>query len=171
MKAPKYDDKAVKGLFENKPSAFQIDEKLAKKAAKKNEDAFKEKKDELLKPYTEDFTTDITDEIEHLFEIKEQMSELLFEAEQIIRQAANDVGDRIIYQRAKSYWLAHIATALSKESEYLGGSMSTFEDTIEELEEAAAGGPDADDMDDEEIEMNRRLRDERLSDEDREEKM
>jgi len=43
-------------------------------------------------------------------------------------------------QRARSYWLAHIETALSTEHMYLGGSMVTMSDTIQTLRE------DADDL-------------------------
>ena len=36
---------------------------------------------------------------------------------------------------AKSYWLAHIVTALDKDHGYLGGSMGTMQDTIDALRE------------------------------------
>jgi len=64
-----------------------------------------------------------------LEEIKEEMLSLLDEAEHLVRQ------ERGVYDRAKSYWIPHIKMALTKEHEYLGGSMVTMEDTIEELKE------------------------------------
>jgi hypothetical protein len=38
--------------------------------------------------------------------------------------------------RAKSYWLAHAKMAITRQHEYLGGSMVTMEDTIEEIRNA-----------------------------------
>lgn len=158
-----YNEKDITSLFENKPSVFQISEKEIKKAKKKEVDAFKEKKEELTKPYVESFEdegeeveeeispsreVDITEEIEQLIEMREQMIEMLHEADGIIRQAANQVGSRLIHERARSYWIGHLNQALSNESEYLGKSMYTFEDTIQELEAAANG--ESDEYDDEE---------------------
>lgn len=67
---------------------------------------------------------------ERLEEIKEEILGLLHEAEDIVRR-----GDRMTYQRAKSYWIPHIETALVKDTAYLGGSVFTMEDTINALKE------------------------------------
>lgn len=67
---------------------------------------------------------------DRLEEIKETILDLLIEAEDIVRR-----GDRMTYQRAKSYWLPHIETAIQKEHGYLGGSIFTMEDTIKALKE------------------------------------
>ena len=64
---------------------------------------------------------------ERLNEIKEQMLELLEEAKDIIPEGMPK-------ERAKAYWFAHVKTALLKEHEYLGGSLVTMDDTINELE-------------------------------------
>ena len=72
------------------------------------------------------------EDIERLRNIQEEISELIGEADTIISDI-DKVGS--IYDRAKSYWMAHIKTALYNDTEYLGGSMVTMEDTIEELEE------------------------------------
>lgn len=69
--------------------------------------------------------TEIT---ERLTEIKEQMLELLDEAKDIIPEG-------MAKERAKCYWYAHIKTALLKEHEYLGGSLVTMDDTINEISE------------------------------------
>lgn len=61
-----------------------------------------------------------------LQEISEQMLELLEEAKNIIPEG-------MAKERAKCYWYAHIKTAILKEHEYLGGSMVTMEETIEEI--------------------------------------
>lgn len=63
---------------------------------------------------------------ERLQEIKEQMLELLDEAKELIPEGMTK-------ERAKCYWYAHIKTAILKEHEYLGGSMVTMEETIEEI--------------------------------------
>ncbi|MBM2814388.1 MAG: hypothetical protein HW421_1150 [Ignavibacteria bacterium] len=67
-----------------------------------------------------------TDAKEKLIEIKEQMLELLDEAKDIIPEG-------MAKERAKCYWYAHIKTALLKEHEYLGGSLVTMDDTINEI--------------------------------------
>lgn len=65
---------------------------------------------------------------ERLQEIKEQMLELLDEAKEIIPEGMTK-------ERAKCYWYAHIKTALLKEHEFLGGSLVTMDDTINEIDE------------------------------------
>lgn len=69
------------------------------------------------------------EDIERLEEIKEKMIELLEEAEYLVRIT----GNKWIHDRAKSYWIPHIKTALSNDTEYLGKSMVTMEDTIKEI--------------------------------------
>ena len=71
---------------------------------------------------------DKTEITERLTEIKEQMLELLDEAKDIIPEG-------MAKERAKCYWYAHIKTALLKEHEYLGGSLVTMDDTINEISE------------------------------------
>ena len=69
--------------------------------------------------------------LDRLKEIRDEMLELLDEADRILRR---DFGG-LIYERAKSYWLAHVKMALTKDHGYLGGSMVDFEDTLKEIEE------------------------------------
>jgi hypothetical protein len=69
-----------------------------------------------------------TEAKERLTEIKEQMLELLDEAKDIIPEG-------MAKERARCYWYAHIKTALLKEHEYLGGSLVTMDDTINEISE------------------------------------
>jgi hypothetical protein len=64
--------------------------------------------------------------IERLREIKGEIDELINEADRTICQ----YGSEFIYNRASSYWLAHIKGALEGR-----GSMVTMEDTINEMEE------------------------------------
>lgn len=70
--------------------------------------------------------------VERLKQIKDKMLRSLEEAENIITELAGRKS--LIHQRAESYWLAHATTAITKESRWLGGSMVTMEDTIQELE-------------------------------------
>ncbi len=63
-----------------------------------------------------------------LFDIQEEMLELLNRARVLLRRAPN-----MIYQRADAYWLAQARMAITKEHGYLGGSMVTMDDTIAEV--------------------------------------
>jgi ATP-dependent protease ClpP protease subunit len=72
---------------------------------------------------------DTSEATERLVEIQ---SELLGEAESLIRSAAGDGGSMIL-ARAEAYWLAHARMALIREHGYLGGSMVDMQDTIAEL--------------------------------------
>ena len=57
-------------------------------------------------------------------EIKEQIKELLEEAISLVPS-----GERA---RAESYWFAGISIALDEDHDYLGGSMCSMQDTINE---------------------------------------
>jgi hypothetical protein len=61
-----------------------------------------------------------------LQEIQEKVEEL----ELIFRKS-----DRLTYERAKSYPLAHIRMALSNDHDYLGKDTYTIEDLIEDLDD------------------------------------
>jgi hypothetical protein len=64
---------------------------------------------------------------EELAEIGMQMAELLSQAREILR------GTGLIGERAKAYWVGHVAIALSDDNEYCGRSMCTLDDTVNEL--------------------------------------
>ncbi len=68
-----------------------------------------------------------------LCEIKDEMLELLGEAHDIVRALARESHNDIILARAEAYWLPHVEMALSNDHQYLGGSMCSMEDTIQEL--------------------------------------
>lgn len=63
---------------------------------------------------------------ERLEEIAQEMSMLLDEAEGLVRGTPEE-------GRAKSYWVAHIAMALSDDHSYMGSSMSTMAESAREL--------------------------------------
>ena len=79
-------------------------------------------------------TAEIADELE---EIQGHMLDLLGEAENLVSGTDE-------YDRARSYWIAHITTALTDDHGYLGGSMANMQQTIDALREG-----DDDDYDDE----------------------
>lgn len=70
-------------------------------------------------------------DVNRLEEIKDEIKELVAEAEDIIRGSYE-------YRAAKSYWIAHILTALDNESEYMGKSMTAMQDTIDNLKNPGA---------------------------------
>jgi hypothetical protein len=81
-------------------------------------------------------------DIARLLEIKDEIKGLLEEARDTLR---NDSNDSFALRRAESYWYAHILTALDKDHGYLGGSMCTMQDTIDEVIEAMVGEEEEDD--------------------------
>jgi len=60
-------------------------------------------------------------------EIKVQIKELLEEAIELVPDHAR--------ARAKAYWYAHMSTSLDEDHGYMGGSMCSMQDTIEEFDE------------------------------------
>lgn len=74
--------------------------------------------------------TEIREAIERLEELKETIYEALNEMKEILKEIAPDQ-----YETAESYWLAHIDGALENRGQWLGGSLISYIDTIEALEE------------------------------------
>ncbi len=68
--------------------------------------------------------------ISRLEEIQMEIQKLLDEAKVILQQ--DDYGE-MTYERAKHYWIAHIEGALSKDNEWVGGSLINMDDTLLEL--------------------------------------
>ena len=71
------------------------------------------------------------EDVNRLEEIKDQIRELVEEAQGILQTCDN----RVTKERAKSYWIPQLYMALDNNHEYLGGSMCTMEDTIAEIED------------------------------------
>jgi len=74
--------------------------------------------------------TEIRKATERLEELKDTIYEALNEMEKILREVAPE---ELI--RARAYWMAHIDGALENRGNWLGGSMISYIDTIEALEE------------------------------------
>ena len=70
--------------------------------------------------------------IDELRDIQNELLDAVQRAEWLLKQSGFD-GAR---QRAEAYWIPHIVCALSRDHGYLGGSMVTMEDTIQEIAEA-----------------------------------
>ena len=67
--------------------------------------------------------------VRRLEEILDEFKVLIFEASTIVRKSGNERA----HARAKAYWIGHITTALDSDHSYLGSSMTTMQDTINEL--------------------------------------
>ncbi len=89
---------------------------------------------------------ELSESIERLVNIKDEMLELLGEAQDLLTSTSHlaTIGPSIL-DRAEAYWLAHIRVALSNDHDYLGESMCSMEDTIKELD-AESNQEDADDV-------------------------
>lgn len=72
----------------------------------------------------------MSEQTDRLREIQDEIEELTREALDLVRDGGGFV------EQARSYWYAHIITAVRNESEFLGKSMVTMDDTIEGMENA-----------------------------------
>jgi hypothetical protein len=67
--------------------------------------------------------------VDELGEIQSQILELVDQARGLLRR--NDLQGALM--RAESYWIAHVITAVSNDHGYLGKSMVSLQDTIDEI--------------------------------------
>lgn len=85
-----------------------------------------------------------------LEEIKDQIKALTYEAMELVpREGAYAA-------RARSYWFPHILQALDSDNEFMGGSMHSMQDTIDEISEEGAPYDQDGDYEDDEIEVDGR---------------
>ncbi|HSA05703.1 MAG TPA: hypothetical protein P5556_00830 [Candidatus Gastranaerophilales bacterium] len=77
---------------------------------------------------------DNAEKIARLEDIQTKIEEQVYEARGLLE------GTGITLQRAERYWIAQILTALDNDDEYVGGSMFSLQDSINELK----GEDDAD---------------------------
>ena len=66
----------------------------------------------------------MTEDQQRFEEIIQQIGELTEEASNLLPES--------VLARAKSYWYAHIITALNDDSEFMGRSMCNMQDTLED---------------------------------------
>ena len=88
------------------------------------------------------------DVVDELGEIQSQILELVEQARGLLRR--NGLHGALM--RAESYWIAHITTAVTNDHGYLGRSMMSLQDTIDEIED----GEGHDDATDREVELAER---------------
>jgi len=72
-------------------------------------------------------------------EIKEQIKELLEEAIDLVPDHAR--------ARANAYWYAHISTSLDDDHDYMGGSMCSMQDSLEEFDDVEEDEEEDQDLD------------------------
>ena len=70
--------------------------------------------------------------VDELGEIQSQILELVDQARALLRR--NELQGALM--RAESYWIAHVTTAISNNHGYLGKSMVSLQDTIDEIKDA-----------------------------------
>lgn len=71
--------------------------------------------------------------IQTLEELQTTVAHALSEAESELRRLGPEFNH--LHTAARSYWIAHIQVALGGDyNEYMGGSMTSIQDTIDELE-------------------------------------
>ena len=75
-------------------------------------------------------TRDRQEIVDELGEIQSQILELVGQARALLRRN----GLQGALMRAESYWIAQVITAISNNHGYLGKSMVSLQDTIEEIE-------------------------------------
>ena len=74
-------------------------------------------------------TRDRQEIVDELGEIQSQILELVEQARALLRR--NELQGALM--RAESYWIAHVITAVSNDHGYLGGSMVSLQNTIDEI--------------------------------------
>ena len=77
-------------------------------------------------------TRDRQEIVDELGEIQSQILELVEQARALLRN--NELQGALM--RAESYWIAQVTTAISNNHGYLGKSMVSLQDTIDEIKDA-----------------------------------
>lgn len=92
----------------------------------------------------------IQHKVNELEDIKDNIKGLAHDAMRAIEQLDNAYG-RPSAARAKAYWFAHIVCALDNDHMFLGGSMTTMQDSIDEIKrEIGEDNEEAEEDEDEE---------------------
>ena len=77
-------------------------------------------------------TRDRQEIVDELGEIQSQILELVEQARALLRR--NELQGALM--RAESYWIAQVTTAISNNHGYLGKSMVSLQETIDEIKDA-----------------------------------
>lgn len=65
---------------------------------------------------------------------KYRFEEIICEIKELLEEAIDLVPDHA-RARANAYWHAHISTSLDNDHDYMGGSMCSMQDSLEEFDE------------------------------------
>ena len=74
-------------------------------------------------------------------EDQQRFEEIIQEIGELVSEARNLLPENIL-ARANSYWYAHITTALSNDNEFMGISMCSMEDSLNDWKEQEEESPD-----------------------------
>lgn len=66
---------------------------------------------------------------------KQRFEEIIGEINELLEEAIDLVPEGIARDRAKSYWYAQMIVNISEDHEYMGGSMHSMQDTLEEFDD------------------------------------
>ena len=66
---------------------------------------------------------------------KQRFEEIIDEIKDLLEEAIDLVPEGTARSRAQSYWYAHMIVNVSEDHDYLGGSMHSMQDTLEEFDD------------------------------------
>ena len=66
---------------------------------------------------------------------KQRFEEIIDEIKELLEEAIDLVPEGVARSRAESYWYAHMIVNVSEDHEYMGGSMHSMQDTLEEFDD------------------------------------
>lgn len=66
---------------------------------------------------------------------KQRFEEIIGEIKELLEEAIDLVPEGYTRSRAESYWYSTMTTCIDHDHDYMGGSMNSMQDTLEELDE------------------------------------
>ena len=66
---------------------------------------------------------------------KNRFEEIIGEIQELLNEALDLVPEGYARSRAESYWYAHMIVNVTEDHGYMGGSMCSMQDTLEEFDE------------------------------------
>ena len=66
---------------------------------------------------------------------KQRFEEIIGEIKELLEEAIDLVPEGICRSRAESYWYAHMIVNVNEDHDYMGGSMHSMQDTLEEFDD------------------------------------
>lgn len=68
-------------------------------------------------------------------EDRERFEEIIGEIKELLEEAIDLVPEGIAHSRAESYWYGNMIVNVNDDHGYMGGSMCSMQDTLEEFDE------------------------------------